>query len=414
MEGAMRGLNQRGTAMLILIASLSADRAAAEERRFVGDLEIICRSPSEDGPFNPIRCSPGFGRQGVAQGECNEREVGRVCRKPASGQPISVCGPPAGFSRDAKATTECPSGYSDTGKGNSAEIAGRCGVTESIRLCTPGAANFLSSCLPEFVFGCGAFGCLCEFDLSQDNCTGGVGCPIMAGGCTNNQWNICMTQGCGCSGIVGGCSDGACADFDTLFAQSLEFDFLCGPIICDSSPIVIDIDGDGFNLTDPRAGVAFDIRNDGEPRRLSWTTRGDDDAWLALDRDGNGTIDDGAELFGNFTYQVHSDQPNGFLALAEFDKKERGGNGNGFIDENDGVYDSLRLWTDADHNGVTGPTELQTLQEAQIRALGLSYRESRRKDRHGNEFRYRARVYRTLGGDAGWLTYDVFLRGLEE
>ena len=176
------------------------------------------------------------------------------------------------------------------------------------------------------------------------------------------------------------------------------------------SPIIIDLTGDGFVLTDAAHGVTFDIANDGIPIHMAWTANSNN-AFLALDRNGSGTITNGAELFGNFTSQPVSPHPNGFAALAVYDDPMNGGNGDGVIDARDKIFSSLRLWVDANHDGISQPGELHTLPELGIYSISLDYQLSERKDQYGNLFRYRARVNQGLHGpeDVGKTAYDVFL-----
>ena len=177
---------------------------------------------------------------------------------------------------------------------------------------------------------------------------------------------------------------------------------------CSGSPIIIDTKGEGFHLTNVANGVKFSFVA-GKPEQMAWTDPAYSNGFLVLDRNGNGVVDDGKELFGNLTPQPPSKTPNGFLALAVFDRPENGGNSNGYIGPRDAVFDRLRVWIDANHDGISQRAELHTLKELGIERIDLKYRPSGYVDEFGNQFRYRGRIWDAAGGEHE-ICYDVFLR----
>lgn len=205
------------------------------------------------------------------------------------------------------------------------------------------------------------------------------------------------------------CNQLQAEDCIASMGQWIEEDCYCDHSVGPHTPVIVDVSGNGFDLTSASAGVSFDLDNNGTPERTAWTKAAGDDAFLALDRNGNGLIDTGAELFGDRTPQPPSSSPNGFVALAEFDKPANGGNADGIISNSDAIFSHLRLWGDTNHNGVSEAAELRTLASQDVLSIELAYKESMRRDRYGNGFRYRAKVSGSNPRLVGRWAWDVFL-----
>jgi hypothetical protein len=138
-----------------------------------------------------------------------------------------------------------------------------------------------------------------------------------------------------------------------------------------------------IELTLPENGVWFDLAIVGHPQKWSRTSATAQDGFLALDRNDDGLITDGTELFGSYTPQPPSASPNDFLALGVYDKSESGVNDDGFRDAQDKIYSKLRIWIDSNHNGVSEPSELHTLREIGIARIDLQYQVGARTDQFG-------------------------------
>lgn len=147
-----------------------------------------------------------------------------------------------------------------------------------------------------------------------------------------------------------------------------------------NTPLILDLKGDGIELTSHKDGVNFDLNGDGKVDQTAWTNGGSDDAFLVLDKDGNGEIDSGKELFGD-----QNGAENGFLELSKYDS-----NNDGKVDANDEVYSQLQTWQDANHNGKVDDGELKSLVDSNVKSVSTGFTKEYdetgklKEDKHGN------------------------------
>lgn len=100
---------------------------------------------------------------------------------------------------------------------------------------------------------------------------------------------------------------------------------------------------------------------------------------------------------------------NGFEALAEYDLPSLGGNGDGQLDSADAIWSFLLVWSDANHDGVSQPSELMTLDQAGISAIQLRYQANSRVDEFKNAFHFKGTCTRVIDGKPHQRTiYDVY------
>ena len=133
----------------------------------------------------------------------------------------------------------------------------------------------------------------------------------------------------------------------TMAAQ--EYIEIGKPRLCD--PLVINLSGNGADVTDQK--FFFDLDADGEAEEISALASGS--GYLALDKNGDGEINDGSELFGTAS-------GNGFADLAAYDA-----DGNGWIDEADEIFSRLKVWI----RNADGTSKLLSLKEAGVGAICL-------------------------------------------
>ncbi len=168
------------------------------------------------------------------------------------------------------------------------------------------------------------------------------------------------------------CSGNDClwdAEAEEFYEESWSDDDDC------NTPLVVNFDGGPIEYG-PVAAATFDLSTNGSCTNTAWPTS----PWLALDRDGDGMIRSGAELFGNATAMASGDQAsNGFAALAELDT-----NLDGRISAKDERFSELVLWNDWDADRLGAYGELQPLSETSLVSIDLGYSKRAECDGNGN------------------------------
>ena len=145
-------------------------------------------------------------------------------------------------------------------------------------------------------------------------------------------------------------------------------------------PLTLDLDGDGIETlaSNGHKGALFDHSNDGIRTATGWINK--DDGLLVYDRNGDGVVNNGGELFGDNTLLKNGERAtNGYQVLAELDD-----NGDGKVDAADSAFAKLRVWRDLNQDGISQEGELLTLNEAKVKALNLANKNSDRDLGNGN------------------------------
>ncbi len=167
-----------------------------------------------------------------------------------------------------------------------------------------------------------------------------------------------------------------------------------------ASPLVIDLDGDGIETNEENSTVHFDHDGNGFAESSGWV--GKDDGLLVRDLNNNGQIDDGTELFGNNSVLSSGEKAaNGFEALKDLDS-----NNDGVFNSSDTAWNQVKVWKDANSNGVVDEGELLTLEQANVSGINLDYENSTTTDENGNQHNQTGTFIKTDGSTG--LVHDVW------
>ncbi len=215
---------------------------------------------------------------------------------------------------------------------------------------------------------------------------------VKSGGGQLAMANSSMSASWSINSVVSGlasANSGSNRNTVTIGGKQLDASFIIGVGNVIVDPLVLDLAGDGIDLKGAEDGVEFDMNGDGTKANMGFIKG--DDALLFMDTHGDGLVHDGSQLFGN-----QDGHANGFEMLQSYDS-----NGDGVIDENDEVWDKLRVWVEKTADGVCEEGETMSLKEAGITSINVGYKDVREDDGKGN-----------LIGQVGQFTRDDGSTGL--
>ncbi|ERT11172.1 hypothetical protein QPK14_02015 [Photorhabdus temperata subsp. temperata] len=154
------------------------------------------------------------------------------------------------------------------------------------------------------------------------------------------------------------------------------------------TPIVIDLNGDGVKTISIDSGIEFDFGGNGDKTKTGWVN--ENDGLLVIDKNNDGIINNGSELFGEETILSSGKKAkNGFEALLDLDS-----NKDGVLDANDLLWSSLKIWQDKNQDAYTDQGELKSMEEVGIESINLDYGEIEHFDSEGN--------YHGLASSVNW------------
>ena len=166
-------------------------------------------------------------------------------------------------------------------------------------------------------------------------------------------------------------------------------------------PLILDLNGNGILTTTVENGTYFDFKEDGFKEKTAWADNGD--GILVYDINGNGTIDNAGELFGDRTLLANGTYArNGYEAIKQYDTDK-----NGQINADDEIFNKLMVWMDADNDGITDKGELKSLTDLQVQSIGIAYTQISITDANGNTILGQTDVTLTDGSKISMATFNL-------